>query len=259
MNKEITELLNYRPKSRPLKSGKEKIFVAWPMIAYRVIAPKPRVKKLNLFEEVILKLCAIGISTIDLLSDNIPIDRDLIAYVFIQMKDGKDLINDKGELTHTGKRFLEEIDVEPEKVIGYVFRDRLSGNILPYFIEGQLSSVNIQDQYHDNQIEVDILKVDVGTENKPQKRKLKVISPNPDITNSFPHAREVLRAIKIYNRKKLAYDKSIHRSAPEGALVSSKDELYWLSQIDVQEIEPQEVYVYTYNGTSWSLNATLSF
>ncbi len=246
MNNEIAELLNYRANSKPFKSGKERIYVAWPMLAYRVIAPKPREKKLNLFEEVILKLSAIGISTIDLLSDNIPIDRDLIAYIFIQMKDGKGLIDEEGKLTHIGKRFLEDLNVEPEMVTGYVFRDGLSGNMLPYFIEGQLSSVTISDQYHDKRLDVDILKVDVGTENKPRNRSLKVIRLNPDITKASPYPREVLRSIKMYNKKKIAYNSLTKRETPEGALVSNEDELYWLDQIDVQNIDPKEIYISTY-------------
>lgn len=246
MKSEITELLNYRPNARPFKSGKERIPVAWPMLAYRVIAPKPKDRKLNLFEEVILKLCDVGISTVDLLSRKIPIDKDLIAYILIQMKEGKGLIDDEGKLTQVGKRFLDELDVEPEMVMGYVFRDGLSGNMLPYFTEGQLFPATIKDQYHDKKIDIDILRVDVGTENKPREYSLKVIKANPDITYDHPYPREVLRSIKMYNKKKMAYNRSVNKRAYEGALISDDDELYWLEQINVQNIDPKEVYMYTY-------------
>lgn len=104
----------------------------WPVLVYRVIAPVQVVRKIDIFEKVVLALCEAGIRRSADLSVHIGQHVDLCQHVVEQLIAGGRLDRDRvptaeGRRVHRAGQLTET----PELVVTHVFQDAFSGELWP--------------------------------------------------------------------------------------------------------------------------------
>ncbi|MYW03324.1 hypothetical protein [Streptomyces sp. SID3343] len=119
-------LLHEPPRGRGL------LFLCWPVWVYRVTAPVVRVRRLDIFEKVILALCRAGLREPGEVARRIHQDVDLCAYVMRQLRAGGQL-DASGAPTSAGRRATTSDAVvgAPELVVTHVFQDPATGELWP--------------------------------------------------------------------------------------------------------------------------------
>ncbi|GAA1717129.1 hypothetical protein [Nonomuraea bangladeshensis] len=116
---------------RPPDSG-DLMFLCWPVLVYRVVAPVLRTRHLNIIEKVILALCEAGVRQPDELAAKIHQSEDLCNYVLRQLRAGG-RVDRHGALTAEGRETLalNRVDEEPELIVTHVFQDPWTGRLWP--------------------------------------------------------------------------------------------------------------------------------
>jgi hypothetical protein len=104
----------------------------WPVLVYRVIAPVQVVRKIDIFEKVVLALCEAGVRRSADLSIYIGQHVDLCQHVVEQLITGGRLDRDRvptseGRRAHSAGQLTET----PELLVTHVFQDAFSGELWP--------------------------------------------------------------------------------------------------------------------------------
>ncbi len=115
--------------------------LAWPVYGWRVIAPRPADENTNAIERAVLRLCSIGSSNPGEAGILLGIPAALVRTVQRSLIDRK-YLNERLEVQEIGKAILvgnepDEVDTNSEE-LGWIFRDALSGDVLPMFVRGSL-------------------------------------------------------------------------------------------------------------------------
>lgn len=111
----------------------ERRWILIPSIAYKVLIPEYKERKLNVFEETILKLFKSGNKDIKFLEDNLLINRKLIEYIINKLY--KEKYIDKNNLvTEEGRNVLLDKNEDYKYIIGYIFFDVITNKFWDAFI-----------------------------------------------------------------------------------------------------------------------------
>lgn len=112
--------------------------LAWPCHAFRVTLPvRPR-GALNVFEETVLRLLGHTRLDDDQLHEVTGLDLYLVTLVCCRLRD-LGLLTGRNELTGPGRTYIEERGrEEPAYEVCFLFRERVSGALLPVVLEGAL-------------------------------------------------------------------------------------------------------------------------
>ena len=112
--------------------------LAWPCAAYRVTVPVRPTRRLNVFEDTVLKLLAGARMDERILSDMTCLDGSLIRLVCCRLRD-LGLISDYNEVEELGHTYLTESEENPHDYeVRVVFRELVSGALLPVVYDGSL-------------------------------------------------------------------------------------------------------------------------
>ena len=112
--------------------------LGWPCHAYRVTIPIRPSGRLNLFEETILRLLDNARLDEGALADTTCLDVSLIKLVCCRLRD-LGMITEHNEVDALGRTHLSRSEEEPlEYEVRVVFRDRISGSLLPVIYDGEL-------------------------------------------------------------------------------------------------------------------------
>ena len=87
-------------------------WVLWPVFAWRVVAPVPKERKLNLFQRAVLGLARAKVTAIVDVADRLLIAPDLAGLVVLELQD-KALLDHAGEPTAHGLKMLDDIEEDP--------------------------------------------------------------------------------------------------------------------------------------------------
>lgn len=170
--------------------------------SYDVILPV-KVKgnrKLDIFEEAVLKLIAYKTTTIDDMADILCLTPDLINFIIIRLQE-MDLLHENGrDLTEQGKKYIhvdgkikDDINIEYSQAKVFVLNE--TGQILPYIQKGELISETISD------IQGLSLTIEYGTVGNPIKIRGKVLRQNrDDKKKAMLQSSSICAAINKYNR-----------------------------------------------------------
>lgn len=113
--------------------------LAWPCDAFRVTVPVRSTSSLNIFENMFLRL--LGDARLDEVGfhQTTGLDIDLSTLICCRLRDFG-LITERNELTEAGRSYLDENSQEvPRYEIRFLFRERVSGALLPIILGGPLS------------------------------------------------------------------------------------------------------------------------
>ena len=114
-------------------SKDDKSWILIPAIAYKVLIPEAKERKLNLFQETILKLFKSGNKNINFLEDNLLLDRKLIEYIINELH-VSGYIDDNNLVTQEGTNVLADEDEDYKNIVGYIFYDVISNKFWDAFV-----------------------------------------------------------------------------------------------------------------------------
>jgi hypothetical protein len=112
--------------------------LAWPCHAFRVTIPVRPTSRLNIFEQTVLRLLDEARLDASALADTTCLDVSLVKLVCCRLRD-LGLITEHHELTPLGSSQLSLTDNEPfDYEVRIIFRERISGALLPIVLGGEL-------------------------------------------------------------------------------------------------------------------------
>ena len=113
--------------------------ILWPCGVYNIFIPHRGFNRLNIFEETILGLTAIGIKETAKLADESCMENDLVSFIQNRLS-LLGFLDSRKEITDRGKAVLaqKESDAERDYVAATAFMDLTNGKMLPFVMIGAL-------------------------------------------------------------------------------------------------------------------------
>lgn len=174
-------------------------WVLWPVFAWRVVAPVPKERKLNLFQRAVLGLARAKVTAIALVADRLLIAPDLAGLVVLELQNMA-LLDHAGDPTPRGLKMLDDIEEEPpnEAQVGHVFSDPFTGKVWPRFVTGDLPIADVD--LNDDGWPVLLS----GSAGDPWKDRTFSVLPSGSnrVVTARPSARDVLRAARRHRRQR---------------------------------------------------------
>jgi hypothetical protein len=196
-------------------------WVLWPVFAWRVVAPVPKERKLNLFQRAVLGLARAKVTAIVDVADRLLIAPDLAALVVLELQDMASL-DHAGAPTERGLKMLDDIEEDPpdEAQVGHVLTDRFTGKVWPRFLTGDLPIADVE--LHDDGSPVLLS----GSAGDPWKdRTFSVLPSGRDrVMMARPSAWDVLRAARRHRLQRDYDDVDDDRDVPRLQRVSFVDD-----------------------------------
>ncbi|GAA0245544.1 hypothetical protein GCM10009527_047790 [Actinomadura nitritigenes] len=115
----------------------DQLFMCWPVLVYRVIAPVIKVRHLNIIERVVLALCRGGVRHPPDIAARIHQDGELCIHILDQLRKAGKL--DKNNVpTEAGLETLRtsRVGEEPELIVTHVFQDPVARRLWPRTADG---------------------------------------------------------------------------------------------------------------------------
>ena len=128
-----TPLLMYglRPHAGP-GGRNDRVWLGCPAWAFRVVAPEFRNRRLNALQKAVLGILRASRLTAAELGERLGIHRELAAFVVADLQ-GQQRVDEDWKVTRDGIRLLEAEAAEEAKLVpAWMFRDALSGDLLPF-------------------------------------------------------------------------------------------------------------------------------
>lgn len=204
-------------------------WVLWPVFAWRVVAPVPKERKLNLFQRAVLGLARARVTAISDVADRLLIAPDLAALV-VQELQNMALLDHAGEPTARGLKMLDDIeeDSPDEAQVGHVLTDPFSGKVWPRFLTGDLPIADVE--LNDEGWPVLLS----GSAGDPWKDRTFSVLPygRESVLMARPSAGDVLRAARRHRRQRDYDEVDDDRDVPRLQRVSFVDDrpqLYMLA------------------------------
>lgn len=200
---------------------KDARWVLWPVLAWRVVAPIPTPRTLNLFQRAALRLARAGVTRAIDVSDRLLLAPDLAALVAHELE-GMGLLSNAGVLTARGMKALEDIDDESadEVSVGHVLADPFTGKLWPRFLAGDLPIAEVEPGEEGWPVLLS------GSAGDPWKdRTFSVLPHRQDtVVTTRPAAHEILRAARRHRGQRNRDEVDDERDVPRLQRVSFVDE-----------------------------------
>ncbi|HYV44232.1 MAG TPA: hypothetical protein VFA20_05190 [Myxococcaceae bacterium] len=200
-------------------------WVLWPLYAWRVVAPVPRERRLNLFQRAVLAMARAGLSAVDEVAERLLIASDLAALVVVELQNMR-LLDSAGRPTQRGLAALADVDEEPphEVHVGHVLSDAFTGKLWPRFLTGNLPLAEVELGPRGWPVMV----VDRPTPGDPSKGWTDdgyCVLPAPgECVIDRPGPRDILRAAKRHGRQQELDPVEDDRGVPHLEAVSFVDD-----------------------------------
>lgn len=169
----------------------ERQYLLWPALAYRVTAPEPRARDLDLFQRAILGLCRAGAHDAATLARRLHLDIELVRFIRDELV-ARAWLDERGQLTPAGlERLRSDGDIALDSMVtGYVFLDPFSETLWPRFSDA-LQAAPLE--YADGKYPEVLL----GTSGSPFRARPFVVD-HPNVTLATPRPAEILRALAAH-------------------------------------------------------------
>ena len=173
-------------------------WILWPALAWRVIAPRPRARKLNVLQRAVLGLCAVGLARAEDIGEKLMIGRDLAAHILEELR-GAGWVDSLHRPTTQGRSALQEDMGEPieDMTVGWVFTDPFSGQVWPRFHSGELPMAAVE---RDRGPKPMLLSGTIGDPRRDIAFQVHVRS-HDQTQGARPQAEEVLRAARAHRKQ----------------------------------------------------------
>lgn len=244
----LTPVLDYEPNCCPVSYAQGRRWLLWPALAYRVVAPVPRERRFNLFQEYVLKLCQAGVMSAKEIGQRLGFGTELAAYIVIQLQN-LGLLDSDGVPTRRAIRELEEDQEEAgEPVAGYIFVDPFTGTVWPRFMVGALRKVEVTDSYWDRERQAMRMKFSTGPVGKPLRGEATAVSLKGYQQKEpvRPSAYQVLAACRQHIRQRRHYERTCRQGGGQEDAAGRDVLPRQLGCISVLGSDPQPVFLLTF-------------
>jgi hypothetical protein len=194
-------------------------WVLWPVFAWRVVAPVPAPRKLNLFQWAVLGLARARVTAIDGVAERLLLGPELVKLVIQELRQ-KGLLDHTGLPTQPGLQLLDESDgsAADQDLTGHVFSDAFSGKLWPAMVTGNLPLCEVALTDEDR---IELLS---GSAGDPWRDRTFCVIPRPgEASPDRPDAADVLRAAMRHAHRRATTDTEDGLSAPRLQRVSFID------------------------------------
>lgn len=196
-------------------------WVLWPVFVWRVVAPVPKERKLNLFQRAVLGLARAGVVRVKDVHDRLLITEELAGLVALELQQ-MGLLDFEGKPTKRGFEWLEDIEEEPadEAQVGHVLSDGFNGKLWPRFLTGDLPIADVES--NDDGWPVLLS----GSAGGPRKDWTFSVLPTgrDGVVVTRPSARDVLRVARLHHRQRDFDEVEDDRDVPRLQRVSFVDD-----------------------------------
>jgi len=196
-------------------------WVLWPVFAWRVVAPVPKERKLNLFQRAVLGLARAAVVRVGDVADHLLIVPDLAALVTQELQN-MGMLDHVGVPTKRGLDALDDIEDDPpdEARVGHVLSDPFTGKIWPRFLVGDLPLADVEPNEEGWPILLS------GSAGDPWKDRAFCILPGfaDPLVMGRPRARDILRAAQRHRRQRDIDEIEDDRDVPHLKRVSFVDD-----------------------------------
>ena len=251
-----TRMLSYGPRSHANPGGRNnRVWLGWPAWAFRVVAPEFSSNRLNALQRAALGVLRASKLTALELGHRLGIHRELAAFVVAESQE-QQLVDSDWTVTKAGVQLLEDELAESAKLVpGWVFRDGLSGRLLPFVAPALEYARTVRGKGCSPLL-------NLGSTGSPWQQKVWMLDPPKRTQPEMPEPAQILRAVRESQRcgqRWQRFQQSLEtraEPAPSGAVEGIdvyEDEVddpdipsVDLDRLSSIEPEPQPVYLVTY-------------
>jgi hypothetical protein len=138
----VRDILNAQASRQAPSGACYVVPIAWPVFAWRALAPKLANVKCDPLRRAILRLTRASVTRSRDMSSLLGCDERLVEQLLAGLRQ-EELVEADGSLTRNGNAVLENDEAvffkDKEAVLGWIFRDALTGDALPIFHQGSLT------------------------------------------------------------------------------------------------------------------------
>lgn len=186
-------------------------WVLWPASAWRVVAPRPRRRAMNVFQRAILGLCLAGVTRVEDIGRRLLIAEALAEHIQGELR-GIGWLGPREEVTTAGRRVLEDDATEPieDFVVGWVFTDPFTGLVWPRFHPGELPYAEVDPGEGSRRV---LLSGSRGAPHRDHAFEVKAHWQD-EVRVVRPTAEEILRAARSHRRQHDREDEPVTGDPP---------------------------------------------
>lgn len=235
----------YRPKFGQAHTDR---FLAWPAYVYKVQAPKPQPRKIDIFKKAVLGCYRIKSYTFEEIAGYLKLHPELVALIYSQLLNSK-YIDTHGKLTEQGSQLLKEEDThedcDPDHfVTGFIYQDPWTQRFWPRFKEQPQTVELILSQDSS-----EFPKIEVGTRGEPKPQRVFWVCPEPDeILPRTPEPHDILQVIQKHSRalkniQRVEKDREMEENRSLQAPPSDLEKITLIEDIPKQVFLVTRVYI----------------
>lgn len=196
-------------------------WVLWPVFSWRVVAPVPKERKLNLFQRAVLGLARARVTAIVDVANRLMIAPDLAGLIVLELQNMA-LLDPMSAPTRLGMKMLDDIEEDPpeEARVGHVLSHAFGGKLWPRFLMGDLPVADMELKENGWPVLLS------GSAGDPWKDPTCSVLPSgrDGVVMARPDARDVLRAARRHRKQRDYDDLDDERDVPSLQRVSFIDE-----------------------------------
>lgn len=186
-------------------------WILWPTWAWRVVAPHPRPRTLNLFQRAVMGLCRAGRRRAEVIGAALHLDKQLAAHILTELA-GNGWLDHLGVPTKAGLKALEDDESEPldEQTVGWVFTDPFTGELWPRFHREELPHA----EFELNEARHPVLLS--GSVGNPFRDDAFAVIPRAGepLHSQRPRAEDVLKAVRLHRKHHSWEEEPVASDAP---------------------------------------------
>jgi hypothetical protein len=130
----MNPVLSYGPKAEHDHDRSNRVYLVWPAAAWRVVAPQPTERHLNLLQKAVLGFCRSASYPAAEIAARLHLHPRLIEAVGMELVRSGWVNQDNWRPTAKGLAMLEGEETQWDAVVsGWVFQDPWTGELWPYF------------------------------------------------------------------------------------------------------------------------------
>ena len=187
-------VLNYGQRSVHDHDRSDRVYLILPCAAWRIVAPLPSDRRINIFQKAVLGLCRTGSYPISEIASRLKLHPRLIDTIARELAGAGWVDPTTWRPTTNGLAMLDEEDSSLDSLVtGWVFQDPRSGELWPYFSR-QLELQNTEP--HPEATRLFLL---LGSVEKP--RKIPAWQLAPQKSPARPSSEAILQAIRRFRRR----------------------------------------------------------
>jgi len=189
----------------------------WPCHAFNILIPIKKDRKLNIFEETILKLTEVESSDTREISITTCLDKELVLFIQNRLKQ-LGLVTERYDLTKEGKNLLSGWERDSVGGLEYtlctIYVDLLNGKIIPYVSSTPVSYERVE-SFDRNSARVTFSQGATGRSKTITARQ--IFTNKSSLMNTTPNARDIVATIREFKKRYKRYvllNRNVDRRPP---------------------------------------------